>query len=131
MSETRGGLLQALRRLERAIGADEAWRLCRALAGVEAALRRHYLSANEPDGIPGPIDRTRLGLARLSEALGQHHQELLRKVVSLREATGHTKTLNRALCRTAAELATELRRVEAAEAGLVLESVNTDLGAGD
>jgi hypothetical protein len=35
------------------------------------------------------------------------------------------------LCRRAAGLATQLRRAENAEAKLVLESVNTDLGAGD
>jgi len=133
MSGSRGGLLEAIRRLEQALADDGAGRLGRSLAGVEAALRRHTLGAHDPDGTPGPVDRTRLGLARRSARLGRRHLDLLRETVALREAAARTATAQdrRALCRRAARLAAQLRKAEEEEAGLVLESVNTELGAGD
>jgi hypothetical protein len=101
-----------------------------ALAGVEYGLRRRIALAEAPDSPCPEIDCTRATLARQADGLHRRRGDLLAQTVALGEGVADGADLG-AVCRAAEELLVGLQEIEMAEADLVLESVNTDLGVGD
>jgi hypothetical protein len=120
-----------------------------ALARVEAALRQHRAAAKAPDGVLAEVDQTRPTLARQADELRSDHDDFLTQVLALREEVGHAaEAFQPAASRSgqpgaagvvdfgatrqrAEQLLAGLQANQEAEAKLVLESINTDLGAGD
>jgi len=101
-----------------------------------------------PDGPLAEVDETRPTLARQAADLRCDQDELLHEVVALREEAqraadvfeGPVPATRKAgasipdfgtIRQDGQQLLARLQQARAAEAGLVLESVNTDLGAGD
>ncbi len=136
-------------------GAD----LNRALARLEEAARRHAAALGEPDGLIGPMDRPRIpspGLDRSTRHLREQLVHILEAIRGLRtkaRAQGQAPAVNPdpatlagalpvapeagavadhgALILRARQLAQTLEDFENREADVVLETVNTDVGAGD
>lgn len=130
-------LTLALDRLRRALARDIAGReqewaqtAAEALSGVEAALRQHTAAANRPDGALAEVDNTRPTLARQASALRDEYGALLKQVTMLKQEVQSAADLG-LFRRHAEEFLTGLEQSKEAEASLVLESLNTDLGAGD
>jgi hypothetical protein len=120
-----------------------------ALVFVEAALRQQRDLANDPDGLLAGVDEMRPTLARRAEQLRSDYDHFLTRVLSLREevqkAVEAFQPAPVPLTRTCVgkvadfgaikqgtlRLKEELRRHQEAELRLVMDSVNTDIGAGD
>lgn len=120
-----------------------------ALAHLELALRQHMARAETPDGVFSEVDDTRPTLARQADELCGEHEELLKRVLALRDqvhqagaafqpAGGPTAKMDAvgipdfgALREQALQLLAALRQHQEEENKLVLESVNTDIGVGD
>jgi ABC-type transporter Mla subunit MlaD len=153
-------LVPAQQRLGRAIeaavtGRERAWAeaMNDALGEVERALRQHPALAQNMGGASAQIDRTRPSLARQAQKLNEEQKELLQRVMDLRGkaqaaarifgsdvnpsqpagAANGTDSIPDfgTIQHLAEECQAGLQRILDAEAGLVLESVNTDIGAGD
>jgi FAD/FMN-containing dehydrogenase len=106
--------------IQHANGPDWARAVDNALSRIERLLRRDPADA---------VDGTRQTLVRRADQLGQDHAALLAQTAALRQELrcADAATLRERL----EEFAAALHRLEEKEAGLVLESVTTDLGAGD
>jgi ABC-type transporter Mla subunit MlaD len=132
-------------------GRERAWAAAvgDALARVEAALRQLRAAAKDLDGLFAEVDDTWQTLARQADELRSDHDDLLASVVALqkevrRAAEALPPAANRpappgvagavdfgTLRRRAEQLLAGLQENKEAETRLVLESVNTDIGAGD
>ena len=139
-------------------GREGAWarEADRALAAVEMGLRQHVQAAEAADGSWSRVDLTRPTLVRRVSEVRQHHRALQDDLKTLRrdlrsaaEAFQRRHRLLRgadtlppvqtpdsvpdfgAVRGHAESIADGLRRMEDEEVELLLESVNTDLGAGD
>jgi hypothetical protein len=119
------------------------------LARVEATLRQHRAAAKAPDGLLAMVDETRPTLARQADELRTDHDDFLKQVIALREevcraADAFQSSADRsarpdagnivdfsAIRQRAEQLLAGLQENKEAETKLVLESINTDIGAGD
>jgi hypothetical protein len=118
-----------------------------ALARLEAALRKHRAAAQRPDGPLAEVDQTRPTLARQADDLRSDYDEFLSQILALREQiqqsaqafapsrglateVGGPMDIN-AIREQSKEILAGLQKDRQAETNLVLESVNTDIGAGD
>jgi hypothetical protein len=153
-------LLQQLDRLDRAlhvsvVGREREWSdsVAAVLDATAEALRQHREATESPDGLAAEVDLTRL--SRQVGELCQEHRDLGRQLAALRDEVRQAAAafapdagLARldamplpgkegpavdfsALRERAEALLAALRRHVDTEAGLVLESINTDLGTGD
>ena len=77
------------------------------------------------------VDGTRETLVRQADELGDDHYDLLAQAAALRQELRCAGVNGTALRERLEEFANSLHRLEEKEAGLVWESVTTDLGAGD
>jgi hypothetical protein len=120
-----------------------------AAARVEAAPRQHRAAAKAPDGILAEVDETRPTLARRADELRTEHDDFLEQVRALREEVRLAAEAFRpgagaaaqpvvagvvdfgAIRRQAEQFLAGLQGHREAETKLVLESINTDIGAGD
>jgi hypothetical protein len=133
--------------------------LDRALAGLEKAVRRHADALREPDGLVGHIDRPRVpspGLDRRTQHLGEELAHILGDIRGLRtkaQAEGQAPAVSAdpatlagalpvapeagavadhgLLVQRARQLAQALMEFENEEARVILDTVNTDVGAPD
>jgi hypothetical protein len=140
-------------------GADEyswAGRMWYALGRLEKELQRHIELAKGPDGLAAEVDQSRPTLVRQQEKLQQDYQNLLEQCLALKwemyrlsqpldgpaaelgkslpaaVENASTGPVNVATLRERLEqFLTRLEEYQQKEAGLVLESVTTDIGAGD
>lgn len=146
-------LVRSLDHLHQALAADSAgcereWAQAvgDALAGLEAALRQHRKAARRPDGPLAEVDQTRPTLARQADELRSDHDEFLRQLIALRELvrqaaqaspadssrrSGGGRVEVSAIREQAEQILAGLQKNWHEETNLVLESVNTDIGAGD
>jgi hypothetical protein len=115
---------------ERALaGAFDRGRFRAALARVEDGLRRRARELDRGGGLLDPGARTRPTLARRERALRRQLSRLrtraaaLHRLASFRGAPWLRRQVGR--------LAGDLWELRSAEAGLLLEAMNTDLGVGD
>lgn len=146
---------------ENKFGPDQGWtdRVDRALADIEQAVQVHASALQPADGRIVKVDRPRLpspGVDRRAAALRQELDELLRETTELRAkvkgvAAAFGVNVNPSGLAGALPVAPEagalpdfgvfrqrvkhladgLERYEEEEAHLILDSVNTDIGAGD
>lgn len=140
-------------------GADEhswAGRMWYALSRLEKELQRHIELAKGPEGLAAEVDQTRPTLVRQQEKLQQDYQNQLEQCLAFKwemyrlsqPLDGPEAVLGKALPPAVehsgtgpVDIATLRERLEQflnrleeyqrQEAGLVLESVTTDIGAGD
>jgi hypothetical protein len=139
-------------------GCERTWagRVGQALNEVEQAVQQHAAAAEDTDSMFTQVDLTRPTLVRRIHELREEHAELLDQVSALRRGVARAADAFRpedvgplsmsalpatrvsgpvpnfsALRQQAQELLTALQHHRDAEGELVLESVNTDLGAGD
>lgn len=108
------------------------------LARLEAVLRQHQAAAWHPDGPLAEIDQTRPTLARQTDELRSDYDDFLKQLVDLREQVrraaqaGPSDGVDFAALRQQAEqFLAGLQKKWETETKLLLESVNTDIGAGD
>jgi hypothetical protein len=122
------------------LGRERTWAhgVATELAELERALMHHTADANAEAGVFAEVDQTRPTLVRRISELHGELSDLLGETAELRSQarqemrTGDTWAPRwAALGIRAADLVTAVRRLGKAEDDLVLESVNTDLGAGD
>lgn len=130
-------------------GREQQWAeaVAYALARLEAALRKHRAAARRPDGPLAEVDQARPTLARQADDLRSDYDDFLRQLLDLREqiqlsaeafapSNGHSVCVGEvmdvgAIREQADQICSGLQKDWLAETNLVLESVNTDLGAGD
>jgi hypothetical protein len=132
-------------------GREHEWALAvtEALTRVEAALRQHRASAKAPDGLLAEVDETRPTLARQADELRKDHDCFLKQIIALRQEACHAAEAFQPVAELSAQpldagivdfsamrhqaerLLTALQENKEAEVVLVLESINTDIGAGD
>ena len=130
-------------------GCEREWaeRVGQALADVEPALRQHRAVAKPPDGLFGEVDQTRPTLARQADDLRTEHSDLLLQLVTLHERvrqaaeafypahaadTGSGRSTDIDVIREQTQqLVASLQENKQAEAKLIMESINTDIGVGD
>jgi hypothetical protein len=93
-----------------------------ALSRAERWLRRDPVDS---------VDGTRQTLVRRAHELGQEHADLLAQAAALLREVRRADADQEALRERLEDFAAQLRGLEQAEAGLVLESVTTDIGVGD
>jgi Ni,Fe-hydrogenase III large subunit len=138
-------LLEPTERLEQAlnapiVGREEAWtqEMVKAVTDLEAALERHKASAEVPQGVFAEVDETRRALLQQVSDLRNDLNEILNQTAELHDRAKEIARLGKdatagwaALGCRAADLVTGVRRLTDGEVGVVMESVNTDLGAGD
>ncbi len=152
--------LEELRRVSagEVAGRERTWaeEVGRALACVEQGLGQHLTRAQTPDGPLAEIDDTRPSLVRQAGELCQEESDLLEQCRALQKevqwAAGAFSASADNFAQTAVvpkgngaggvpdfgalrerleRFVEGVEKAKATEAGLVLESVNTDLGAGD
>jgi hypothetical protein len=138
-------------------GRERNWSesLDEALAGVERALRRHMMIAQDPQGVFAEVDETRPTLARQASRLREDHERLLEQCLAIRKELrrptgefsfaaadslpipGSPKRSNEIIPghgeirQHTEKLCDELRVNLQSETHLVLESINTDIGVCD
>jgi hypothetical protein len=121
---------------------DWAERVDRALAALVAAVQRHHATLQAPSGGVVDVDNGRVPSPAVDRRLSVLYEELegvLGEAAALRARLQRVLTSATAgelpdftLCRRRAEeLLDALDRYEADEADLILDSVTTDIGAGD
>jgi hypothetical protein len=120
MSDTPALSLQHLTR--HASGPGWALAVDNTLSQAERWLRRDPVDA---------VDGTRETLVRRADKLSQNHYELLARAAALRQDLRCAGPDGEGLRARIEDFAAALHKLEEAEAGLVLESVTTDIGAGD
>lgn len=150
MSMNRNDLPAAIDQLERALSAragarEPGWRTAvdQALAGLEQTVRHHARTLMPDDGKLIDVDRPRIPSPGVSRKAGELHGELCRFMdesralrarlnasIAAGTANSGDPDLNTFL-RRAKQLVEALQRYEDEEAHLILDSVNTDIGAGD
>ncbi len=158
---TREVLLLRLRNLDRALagdvtGRERAWaeQLAEALGLAEQALRQHATDAESPTGLFAEVDMTRPSLVRQVGELCREHDTFLEQAHTLQEEARRAARAFAPVPESAAgalpvaspggsipdfgelrqRVATfrdALERHRDGETSLVVESVTTDLGAGD
>ena len=134
-------ILMALEQLERALdtgtsGQQGAWASCseQKLTQLQQALQRHAAQLNTPNGPLPDVDRPLLpspGEDRKATALQHELEQFLKEVETLRAQTRDLGPSAGALRQRVRELAAAVRRYEHAEVDLILDTVTTDIGAGD
>jgi Hemerythrin HHE cation binding domain len=127
-----------------------------ALTGLDAVLRKHAVMAEAPDGLFSEIDLNRPTLSRQVGKLEREHKDFLERVRDLRTQVQSAATIFQsprpqvsssgslpapastagvadfgALRQQLAKFLGALREHHDCENALVIESVTTDLGAGD
>jgi hypothetical protein len=120
-----------------------------ALEAVETALKEHIASTKDPGGLLAEIDLTRPTLARRAEGLCREHHEFMKRLRHLRNdnedvqqafqpvVDAATATKARGLANAGAvrdeavQLLADLQHNQNAEMDLILDSLNTEIGAGD
>ena len=118
-----------------------------ALARLEGALRKHRTAARRSDGPLAQVDHTRPTLARQADDLRSDYDAFLSQILVLREQIQHSaqafapssglaaevgRVLDiSAIREQSKEILVGLQKDRQAETNLILESVNTDIGAGD
>ncbi|SRR5579883_2078290 len=139
-------------------GRQRAWAddVGRGLARVEQGLRQHLSQAQTPDGPFAEVDDTRPSLVRQAHELCREEGDLLEQCLALEKEVQwaanafapSTDTFDQtatgpkgtgvggvpdfgALRERVERFLDGVQKAKETEAGLVLESVNTDLGAGD
>jgi hypothetical protein len=131
-------------------GREREWaeRVGQALADVEPALRQHRAVAKPPDGLFGEVDQTRPTLARQADDLRSAHDDFLLQLVTLHERvrqaaeafylahaaadTGSGRSTDIDVIREQTQqFVASLQENKQAEAKLIMESINTDIGVGD
>jgi hypothetical protein len=118
-------------------GCQRTAELDRALATLEDAMRKHVGTLNAPDALIPVPELPRLPsptVDRRAGQLGAELEQFLRELRELREQApppGQDATDYGALYERAWQLADDLAGFEQKEASLILETVNTDLGAGE
>jgi hypothetical protein len=153
----KNALLTAADRLERSLGGaapgrerDWAGEVDDALAGLEQAVRQRAATLVSGDGSVLPVDRPRLPsptVDRQAAGLRDELDDILAELQKLRlevQGAGQVFGQNLApppraatvpdfggLAQKAREVAAAVRRYEDEAARMLLESVNTDIGAGD
>jgi hypothetical protein len=120
MSETPALSLQHL--TQHASGPGWARVVDNILSQAERWLRRDPADA---------VDGTRETLVRRADQLGEDHYALLAQAAALRQELRCPGADGEALRERLEDFAAALHRLEEKEAGLVLESVTTDIGVGD
>jgi hypothetical protein len=150
MQVPRHSLLAALTELKRALpacdsGTPQEWapRIMQALARLEQAVRRKEATLEAPGGELIDIDRGQIpspGLDRHVDDIREELSALYHEASDLRRGLQHaleeaphglSPEVNEDFRASVAALAKGLERCEQEEARLVLETVNTDIGAGD
>ncbi len=143
MKRTDDALLQAVERLEKVLtaeapGQEHAWveRVDGTLAEVEQVLRGHRAETAAPDGPFHEVDQTRPTLVRrvseLRRELAAEAGEAKALHVEVHQAAERGSAPDVAAIRRHVEhLLAGLRRLRDGETDVVLESIDTDLGAGD
>jgi hypothetical protein len=124
------------------------------LGRVEEALRRHVADTDAPGGMYANVDLTRPTLVRQVSVLRQEHTTFIERTGELRREVGGIAEAFKpdapggagrlpapatpqevpdfgALRQQLEQLAAALRHHRNEEAGLVIESVSTDIGVGD
>jgi len=147
-------LALSLDQLQQTLAADDSGReqqwaeaVGYALARLEDALRKHRAAARRSDGPLAEVDQTRPTLARQADDLRSDYDEFLSQIPALREQIQHSaqafapssgrpteigRVMDiRAIREQSQEILAGLQKDRQAETNLVLESVNTDIGAGD
>jgi hypothetical protein len=153
-------LAQPMERLEEALsapvaGCERTWaeQVGKALNEVEQAVQQHAAAAEDTDGLFPQVDLIRPTLVRRMHELRAEHTDLLEELGTLRTSVARAADAFRpgelslgalpptrlgssvpnfnALRQQAQEFLTTLQHHRDAEGELALESVNTDLGAGD
>jgi hypothetical protein len=120
-----------------------------ALGHMEAALREHRASAKAPNGALAGVDETRPTLARQADKLRRDDDHLLTQILGLRQEVRRAaeafrpaveRTGNGVACEIpdfgtmrheAEQLLAAMQQHKEVEMRLVMDSVNTDIGAGD
>ena len=120
-----------------------------ALGLVESALREHRDRAKAPDGLLASVDETRPTLARQADGLRSEHDHFLAQLSCLKGEVRHAAEAFRPVGNDHANVAAgeipdfgdirqkvcqlleALHQNTEAEMCLVLDSINTDIGAGD
>jgi hypothetical protein len=109
-----------------------------ALATVTEILAQHERAANE--GLFAEVDETRPSLARQEDQLRREHRDLSERARALDEDIRQALEMSPATASMsipsdmgvrAKQLALDLEEHGKAETCLVLDSINTDIGAGD
>lgn len=134
-------ILKALEQLEQALdtgpsGQQGAWASCveQKLAQLQQALQRHAAQLNTPNGPLPDVDRPLLpspGEDRKATALQHELEQFLRETKTLLAQVHDLGPSARALYQRVHELIHAVRRYEHAEVDLILDTVTTDIGAGD
>jgi hypothetical protein len=138
-------LVAAMNRLEQVLGdessrRDEEWLGCadEALRTVEESVRLHLPTLRPADGKLIEVDRPRLPSPMVSRRADELYGELhgfLNETQALRTmlhgSDGSSAPNFGAFRQRARQLVEALQQYEEEEANLILESVNTDIGAGD
>ncbi len=101
------------------------------LRQIEQGLREHAHDLDESGGLLDEADKAnRMSLAREDDRLREELATLLREVQTLRQAAANGSDEDE-LRRRGAELLAGLRGHRNAEASLLLESADTEVGSGD
>jgi hypothetical protein len=105
--------------------------LVASLCQIEQGLREHAHNLDQSGGLLEEADKARsMSLAREDERLREELATLLREVQTLRQAAANGSDEDD-LHQRGAELLAGLRGHRNAEAGLLLESADTEVGTGD
>jgi hypothetical protein len=137
-------------------GRERAWAeaVIDALTAVEQVMRQQLAAAEALEGPLAQVDQTRPSLVRQSEEVCRNQSDLLGQVIALRQeaqkavqafsSTGDPQNSAYTLTarpntipdfgvirRQAEEFLTRVQQNREVESKLVLESINTDIGAGD
>ncbi len=132
-------------------GREQSWgeAVRTSLDGLEWALRQERPGFSSPEESLTEMDKTRPSLVRQAEHLRVEHSEVLGKLHALRDEVERARQVfdpamkfNSAvradtaidfgsIRQRAEQLLAEIQHLRETEADLLLESVNTDIGAGD
>ena len=130
----------AVGQLEKVLGEptdqERAWtgRVDAALARLEEALRRQAKLLRPPDGRVPDVDRPLLpspGEDRKAAGLQHELEDFLQEIKALRAQVQDARSVIEPLRERVRALVEAVRRHEHAEVDLILDSVTTDIGAGD
>jgi hypothetical protein len=140
------------------VGRERAWaeQVRRALATMDVALQQHAAETEAQDGLFADVDLTRPTLVRQVGGLRQEHAELLEQIGAMQQQVQQAALVFQSQAETAplanhlpepvslkavpdfgllrqngANLVAAIRTHRERETGLLLESVETDIGVGD
>ena len=127
-------ILTAVEQLEQALDGTSATRVEQALATLQQALRRRGAELKGHDDPLPDVDRPLLPSPGEDRKVGELHHQLescLHEAEALRAEVRDSGTASESLRDRGHKLARALRNHEHAEVDLILETVTTDIGAGD